>query len=164
MTAGHAFDAPINDSGGLLHCLMPVRQNPKNHQRDKDQVYDVSDGNGPVRSVRRGARITELPLLGPIADPRTRQPDTLLMAARAHVNRRSAAADRERSAAFTQVDPDARKDAKAFSESSAQACQDSGHRWNFLKRQTFRFGAGTPFPVRLVSWPSRRRMRAMTLN
>jgi len=27
---------------------------PKNHQRDKDQVYDVSDGNGPVAEYSQG--------------------------------------------------------------------------------------------------------------
>ena len=60
-------NALINGSGGLLYSLMPARQNPKNHQRDKDQVYDVSDRNGPVWSVRRGARPGELPPLGSVA-------------------------------------------------------------------------------------------------
>ena len=34
-------------------------QNPKDHERDKDQVYDVSDRNGPVRRVGRPARLTK---------------------------------------------------------------------------------------------------------
>ena len=46
---------------------MPVRQNPKNHQRDKDQVYDMSDGNGPVQRGRRAAGFSDRAALGAIA-------------------------------------------------------------------------------------------------
>ena len=50
-----------------LNWSVHVRQNPKDHERDKDQVYDVSDRNGPVRRDARSARLTKLPPPCPIA-------------------------------------------------------------------------------------------------
>jgi hypothetical protein len=73
MTAGHASNAPINGSGGFLHSLMPVRQNPKNHQRDKGDIKDVCCRNGPVRRPGR-AGITELPASGTVRNCRKAMP------------------------------------------------------------------------------------------
>jgi hypothetical protein len=110
-------NALINGSGGLLYSLMPARQNPKNHQRDKDQVYHTSDGNGPVRRGRRAAGFTDRAALGAIAQAGSWRAESLLVTARAHVDDGALPSHREGSSAFRQFDPSALEDAEALTES-----------------------------------------------
>ena len=61
---------------------MRVRQNPKDHERYEDQVYDVS----PVRRGGRSAGFTKLPPPGSVADARTQKPNAVLVALRVEAN------------------------------------------------------------------------------
>jgi hypothetical protein len=88
-----------------------VRQKPKDHERYKDQIYDVSDRNGPVR---RGGRLIKLPAPGSVAQAGSRQPNGLYVTLWVKVHGGTAAAGAERSAFLGQVQPEARKDAETF--------------------------------------------------
>ena len=72
---------------------MRVRQNPRDYERYKDQVYDVSDRNSPVRSDGRSAGFTKLPPPGSVTDARTRKPNAFLVALRVEVNGGTSPAD-----------------------------------------------------------------------
>jgi hypothetical protein len=97
---------------------MQVRQNyPKNHKRDDDEIYDVFSRYGPLRRSGRGASLTELPPLGPVAQARARKPHGLFMAFSIDVNRRAPPAGTDRSAFLGKVQPEAGNDSKPFMES-----------------------------------------------
>jgi hypothetical protein len=93
-----------------------VRQDPKNHQRDDDDIEDVRCRYGPSRRAGRAARLTKLPTPCPIAQTRTRQAYALLMALLADIHNSSPPSHREGSTAFRQVDPGTLEDTEAFAE------------------------------------------------
>jgi len=49
---------------------MDVRQHPEDQERDKDQIYDVSDRNEPVAAPPQGRWVNDRAALGAISSGR----------------------------------------------------------------------------------------------
>src|SRR5271166_3196533 len=92
----------------------------------QDQGYAVSDRNGAVAGPAGLPNFRRLVFCSSGRNPV--QPHGLLMALRAHVDSRTAAADTERAAFLRQVQPEAWKDPETFSEPESHRLRSSALR------------------------------------